>query len=202
MQEEFYKQKADDFLNNNPEFGTITKILGSGFNGVAFLTDKNLVVKATKDEEEFNTTEKIAKTINGIATPKYHKIEENDGLYMIVMDRVEPIKLNKKESDFLNMFRDGMEALLDSGEDISMLKHSLSRINNKKMETILGGVVDCVIALDKIGIRNVDIQEDNIGTINGRIVLFDVVDEQKELAESSIRSLRVFIREIFEGIDF
>ncbi len=195
---EFYKNAAENYLKDNKDFGNITSELGSGYNGVAFLTDKGFVVKVTKDEQEYKTTSKIFKTINGKFTPTYYKVDNVDGLYVIVMDRVKPLNLTYNENQQLNMFRDRILDMVDSGKDISKLKESISKMEDNKMKTVFSGLIDCVIGLHKAGITNADIQEDNIGTLNNKIVLFDVVEEEPQLAES----IRKIIRGIVEKLIF
>jgi len=193
-----FQEVGETFLSNNEEFGKITKTLGSGYNGTAFLTDKNLVVKITRDEQEFQTALEVSNKLNGVYTPKYYKVEKYDGLYIIVMDLVEPIKLSKKESEFLNMFRDGLLTMIEQGVDTTHLKKSIKKIGNDKLEFVLDGLVVAVVGLNKMGILNDDIQEDNIGILNGKIVLFDIVNKEHQLAENTTK-VRLLIREVVES---
>jgi len=193
---ELYTDIATNFLKDNEGFGNLKTELGSGYNGTAFLTDKGFVVKITKDKEEYSATLKIFNQINGKYTPMYYKVEPHEGLYVILMDYVEPIKLSSEESDFLNMFRDGMLSILEDGGDISYLKKTVSKIENKKLEFIIRGLIDCVIGLSKIGIINTDIQEDNIGILNDKVVLFDVAEEGVGQLTESKRAIRSIVREI------
>lgn len=189
------EQIANSFLSNNPEFGSVDNIqkIGSGYNGAVFLTDKNFVIKVTGDKEEFDTSVKIFNKANGLYTPKYHKLERVDGYFIIVMDRIKPINLTSQQNVLLNLFRDKMLDLLDAGVDILPLKEQLSNIGDSDLEFILSGLIDCAYGLQKIGIKNADIHEDNIGISNGKIVLIDVVDQ--ELVQE-VKILRRKIREI------
>ena len=182
------QQIATDYLAQNPEFGAITSELGSGNFGTAFLTDKGLVVKVTRDSNETIATKTIMDKANGQFTPKYYKLDKwGNSAYVIVMDRVTPISLSDSESNMLNIFRDRVLDALENGNDPTAMKPMLKKLGNPKLEKILGGVIDCMVGLNSIGIRNADVQEDNLGLINGRVVMFDIVDERDlSLHESAL----------------
>lgn len=194
-----FSDTAESYVNKHTQFGNIIKELGSGYNGVAFLTDKGFVIKVTKDEEEYKTALKIFNSLNGLYTPKYYGVDEFEDLYVIVMDKVDPLNLSDEENKMLNTFRDFILMKLENGEDVSKLKSLLPNFKNKKMEVIFSGLIDCIVGLSKVGIINDDIQEDNIGLLNGKIVLFDVVETEHQLAEV-IKNIRSVIREMVRRI--
>lgn len=196
------QQIATDYLAQNPEFGAITSELGSGNFGTAFLTDKGLVVKVTRDSNETIATKTIMDKANGQFTPKYYKLDKwGNSAYVIVMDRVTPISLSDSESNMLNIFRDRVLDALEDGNDPTAMKPMLKKLGNPKLEKILGGVIDCMVGLNRIGIRNADVQEDNLGVVNGRVVMFDIVDERDlSLNESALLgTIKKLIREYIGG---
>lgn len=188
---------AKSFLNKNPEFGNedSLKKIGSGYNGSVFLTDKNLVVKVTKDKEEFDTSVQIFNKANGKYTPTYHKLDRIGDNYIIVMDKIDPINLTGQQNVFLNLFRDKMLDMIDSGIDITPLKGHLETIDDPKLKFVLSGLIDAASGLKNIGITNADIHEDNIGVNNGKIVLIDVVD--KELVQE-VKRVKGIIKELIK----
>ncbi len=173
---------VNNYLNNisNNKFGSkIVEKLGSGHNGEAYLTDKNFVVKITKDIAEVKTALNIIQHLNGVATPKYYDIRKLDnGLNIIVMEKVEPIKLSSSENGLLNMFRDKLLAFIKTGKPLQPLKDLLAGKLPIKMENILSGLIDAVDALKSIGIINADIHEDNLGFIGNKLKLLDVVSDK------------------------
>lgn len=162
------------------KYGTkITQTLGSGNFGTVYLTDKNFVIKLTKDIPEVKTTLKIAKELNGVVTPKFFDIKKlESGLYLIVMEKVNPISLSASENSLLNNFRDKTINLLKQNKNILTLKDALLGKLGNKMESILFGLIDAMASLFKIGIINGDIHEDNLGFIGDKLVLLDVIDDK------------------------
>lgn len=188
-----YDQTAQAFLAANPALGTLTKTLGSGNFGTAYLTSKNLVVKITRDTAEYKAAQRIQQKANGKYTPTYHQLQQvGAGLYALAMDVVQPISLTASESQMLNLFRDKLTELLEDNQPIAGFKQSLSRLKNPKLEQILGGLIDCMAGLHSIGILDTDIHEDNLGTLKGRIVLFDVVEEAGVLHEQVLSDFKAF----------
>ena len=187
------------FLKNNPIYGSSYNKIGEGYNGKVFETDKGFIVKITRDKQEMQTSDKIMNKLNGVFTPKYHLIQSLEGNYVIVMDKIEPLNLSLEENNLLNLFRDQILKLVKKGGDLSNIKLAVEKnIPNKKMKFILSGIIDAVDGLKQIGIINADIQEDNIGVDkNGKIVMFDVVDEL-----SLVESLRKIIRKIILEFSF
>ena len=106
-----------------------------------------------------------------------------------------PINLTSQQNVFLNLFRDKILELMDAGVDISALKQHLDNVEDSELRFVLSGLIDAVDGLQKIGIVNADIHEDNIGVSNGKIVLIDVVDEQ---LVQEMKRLRKKIREIIK----
>lgn len=182
------QQLATDYLTQHPDFGTLAGELGSGNFGTAFSTSKGLVVKITRDSNEPIVAKKIMDKANGQFTPKYYAMDKvSNGTYAIVMDHVTPISLSDSESNMLNVFRDRVLDALEDGNDPTAMKPMLKKLGNPKLEKILGGVIDCLVGLNRIGIRNADVQEDNLGVVNGRVVMFDIVDERDlSLHESAL----------------
>jgi len=186
---------AKEFLKKNPKYGkSIIENLGSGYNGSAYLTDKKFVVKITKDKAEYNTTKKIVKKANGKYTPKYYYLKEVGDIYIIVMDYVELVDLTSEENFLMNSFRDKIIDFVKSGQNTKEIKKNLEKISNKKIKKIFFGLVDIVDGLIKIGIDNVDIQENNLGFIGNKLVAFDVVDNN-ELNESVKRIIIKLLKE-------
>lgn len=168
-----------NYLKTNQHFGSkLIKKLGSGFNGEVYLTDKDFVVKITKDLPEVKTASQISKKLNGVVTPKFFDISKlNNGSYLIVMEKVNPIQLTSDENVRLNTFRDNLTNLLKSNKNILPLKDVLKgKLKNVKLENILSGLVEAMYRLKSIGIINADIHEDNIGYIGNKLVLFDIID--------------------------
>lgn len=171
----------NNYLKSNPNYGskTINK-LGSGFNGEAYLTDKNFVIKITKDLPEVKTASEISKKLNGVVTPKFFDIKKIDNnLYIIVMEKVTPITLTSDENIRLNQFRDNLFGLLKANKNILPLKDVIKgKLKNIKLENILSGLIEALAKLKGIGIMNADVHEDNIGFVGNKFVLFDVVDSR------------------------
>jgi hypothetical protein len=178
MNQQALQAAAQAFLQQNPTFGTqLTTSLGAGYNGVVWLTDTGHVVKITRDREEFQTAQRIMQGANGQFTPKYFAQQAlSGGLYALVMEKVEPLKLTAGQSKFLNMFRDRVLGMQDAGQDITQLIPALKQLPDQGLAKILGGLITCLAGLEKLGIVNADIQEDNLAQRGGSIVLLDVVD--------------------------
>ncbi len=187
-----YDEAVAAFLQANPALGTLSKTLGSGNFGTAYLTSKNLVVKITNDAAEFSTAQAIKQKANGKYTPAFHELTQlKAGVYALVMDLVQPIQLTASESQMLNLFRDKVTQLLEDGENPAPIKQNLKRLNNPKLEQLLSGLIDCMAGLHSVGILDTDIHEDNIGTVGGRVVLFDVVEDSAVLHEALTRHLGI-----------
>ncbi len=187
-----YDEAVATFLQANPALGTLSKTLGSGNFGTAYLTSKNLVVKITNDAAEFSTAQAIKQKANGKYTPAFHELTQlKAGVYALVMDLVQPIQLTASESQMLNLFRDKVTQLLEDGENPAPIKQNLKRLNNPKLEQLLSGLIDCMAGLHSVGILDTDIHEDNIGTVGGRVVLFDVVEDSAVLHEALMRHLGI-----------
>jgi hypothetical protein len=196
------QQIATDYLAQNPDFGTLGGELGSGNFGTAFSTSKGLVIKVTRDSNETIVANKIMTKANGQFTPKYYKLDKvSNGTYVLVMDHVTPIQLSASESNMLNVFRDRVLDALEDGNDPSAMKPMLKKLGNPKLEKVLGGVIDCLVGLNRIGIRNADVQEDNLGVVNGRVVMIDVVDERDlSLNEAALLgTIKKLVREYMAG---
>jgi len=183
--QELAKKYADE-----KKYGTIVKTLGSGYKGSSFLTNQNIVIKITSDKEEYSTALDIAKSsANGEYTPHYFSFKYENPYYILAMEKITPIKLNYKQQEFLNRFRDILLDGIEEGKNKKVFKNFITnKITPGEFSHILLGLIDCVYGLHKVGISNADIHEDNIG-INeeGRIVMFDVVSanlvESKSLIE-------------------
>jgi len=193
---DFGKIATQYLLDKN--YGSVTENIGSGYNGSVFLTDKGYVIKVTSDEQEYKTTLDIFNSANGKYTPLFFEIDPFEGFYVIIMEKVEPLKLSYNDNILLNKFRDILLDYINNDQDIISLKNTiLKNVKDKKMAFILTGVVDCVDGLRRVGIINADIQENNIGkNSKGNIVLFDVVDEI-HLEPASIREV---IRKILKQL--
>lgn len=161
--------------------------MGNGAFGTAFLTDKNLVIKITGDRDEYKTAQEIKEKVNGKYTPRFFKLDKlSDSSYAIVMELVRPIRLSAQENTFLKSFADKFTHALEYGHNTEVIKAELTRLGNPSLTSVLNGVAECMTGLYKVGIINADIRAENIGTINNRIVMLDVMDEKQVTMNESL----------------
>ncbi len=186
---------AQQFLQQNPAYGSqLSSVLGSGYNGIVWLTDKGLVLKITRDKEEFQTAQRIMQGANGKFTPRYLTQQAlGGGLFALVMEKVDPLPLTAGQQVFLNKFRDRVLGMQDAGQDITLLLPALKQLPDQQLAAILAGLIKCLHGLEQIGILNADIQEDNLALRGGQVVLLDVVDSAL-VAESAYQQLRRGLR--------
>lgn len=191
------KNIAQNYLNNNVQFGEkIVSSLGKGNFGEAFLSNKNFVIKVTKDKAEYLTVKNkilLNDNINGVITPQYFKVEQYNNYYLIVMEKVKNISFTEKENIIINKFKELIFSFLKLDKDISLVIENIKeKIKDSKLKSILLNLTNIITKLNNFGINNVDIQENNIGMIGNKYVVFDVVDE-KYLNENTLES---FIKKI------
>jgi hypothetical protein len=184
-------QLAQSYLAQHPEFGTkLTGSLGSGYNGQVWQTDKGVVVKVTRDGEEYQTTRRLLGAANGKFTPKYFACEPlASGLYVVVMEKVTPLQLSAAQSQLLNVFRDRLLDMLEDGENVQSILPAIAKLPDVTMRGVLGGLAQALDGLHKLGIDHADVQEDNLAWRGQQLVLLDVVHAGL-LTESTYHTLR------------
>jgi hypothetical protein len=186
---------AEDFLVQNPAYGNrLARVLGQGYNGRVWLTNKDLVLKITRDAEEARTTELIMAKANGRFTPKYFAcVSLPEGLHTVVMESVVPVSLTAAQSRFLNLFRDRIEDLRDAGEDVRSILPGLQGLPDPVLVRVLTGLVNDLHGLSAIGIDHADIQEENLAWRGQQLVLLDAVHAGL-LAESTFAQFAALLR--------
>lgn len=186
-----YVKQAEAYLAEHPEFGTaLVGELGSGYNGQVWETDRKLVLKVTRDAEEYQTTSRIMRSANGKYTPRYDACQPiGSGLYVLFMEKVSPVKLSATQSQLLNIFRDRLLDMIGAGDSVDALLPGIRKLPDPLMARLLTGLAVALQGLHRLGIDHADVQEDNLGWRGDQLVLLDVVHEGL-LAESLVGAIR------------
>ncbi len=134
----------------------LTKIIGYGGNGAAYLTSKGTKLKFTFNDNEFQFAERSIGKKTSYMADYYMAKEIVEGIYVIEMEYIKPLPLKTKEA-----LKKLFDALMNKRDDYD--KALKAKIDNIKQ---------------KIGVWGNDLfNYDNYGIKNGELATYDPVSE-------------------------
>lgn len=152
--------------------------LGSGDFGTAYLTDKNTVVKITKDKTEYDIAIKLKghNLQNVVSIYDADKIGTDMFIHMelLITDGIEDLysKMQHIIEDELNL---SLGEVLYHDADYEGAAEELNINIPEYVSTLLQNINYGLYELSKFGLTTVDIRSENIGKKrNGNFALFDL----------------------------
>ena len=179
------KYPPEEILKKLVGFGDLGNVVTTmrGGNGVAIITDKNLVIKITGDEAEFLTAQKLKNINNDYIVNVYDsKILDKDDLsiytedsklaYLIVMDKLDhPTPQQEQDWDDC-CCREDKPIYVDFTDVVVDIHQPVD--GSQKCWDIYNDIINIRKAVEKTNRRWVDIGIDNVAIKNGHYVLIDL----------------------------
>jgi len=159
----------------------ILPYIGSGFYGIAYGLDEDIVVKYTDDFREYISAKTILEmqeekgSLPGIVTIFYVEQMPKSDIYKIYLERVDPLSEQEKRliAGFYNAYQEGIDFIEYTFSDFYEEYEEFGSSNMN--QEIFDKYVILVKKLTSIGASLSDLHEDNIGIDkNGEYVILDV----------------------------
>jgi len=154
------------------------KNIGSGQFGTAFMLKSGKVLKLTSDMLEAMTAYYLSDK-NTEFVVNYYDVRrivgsKDKNLYVIIMDYAEPVKMSEKEKYLWYLDEKYLDCDVD--EFIKNMNYPWKITENviSYLKHFWYNMIGMLQELKELGIKNADIHSDNLGMINGKMILFDV----------------------------
>lgn len=168
----------------------VTKFIGSGEHGDAYLTEDDKVVKITTDKSEYDESRKLLnkKPIHLPIIYDCFTVESKRlirPLWIIVLEHLEH---NRKEQEYLfNHLEDAFEDDLGLNFMDELSSYQVDHNSTEEMIDLLnhlnitedvvdyyGQIIDMIDEMKKYGIKSIDYGPNNFGFRNNTLVFFDL----------------------------
>jgi len=171
-------------LTGLSDLGNIVTTMRGG-NGVAVLTDKDLVVKITGDEAEYITAKEL-ENVNNEHVVKVHQSQIIDAddqsiytsdskpAYLIIMDKVDAPTMEQERDWFDCCCTEDKPIYIDFTNPNSDVFIHPPVDDYEKCNKIYDDIMNIRKAIESVGRRWVDIGIDNVGIKDGKYVLIDL----------------------------
>ena len=165
----------------------IREEIGGGFNGIAYLTNKNTVIKVTSMNEEATVVRSLMQKkyykhiadyydVKSIEYKKYHyyaiHMELLDVDCKVVQDFLELENWLTQYGETYNNY-----LKIQNPGDLRMFLSEMTPIIDNNLRKFTMELIDTEDEVRKLGINNSDLHGENLGyKSNGKLALFDIID--------------------------
>jgi hypothetical protein len=169
-------------------------LIGDGFNGAAFLTDSQTVIKITGEFNEAKVIYDLMKNKYNKHIADYYDVKsikyKGNKYYGIHMEYLtidcRPRKLYSELKNWLSKYESGYYEYLkiQDPQDLQKFLNEFSPVITAELRKFTKELIEIELELKKLKISNDDLHGGNLGyKKNGNLAIFDIMDYQKIMTQ-------------------